>query len=159
MFIFYTVIFFTLFAVTPANGFTNRQSSGVLARFVRTRLDQTSECLSLTSLLLSWWLRNLCHIKHTPVSKPSPSALSPSSTSRCCYNMLHFLPPFISFVNYTNQQIYQTRAPHTSPDWSFPPVAPRLHDTHPTCFSALKSYSFVRSIQLWPALLFLFFGQ
>ena len=67
MFIFYTVIFFTLFAVTHANGFTNRQSSGVLARFVRTRLDQTSEYLSLTSLLRYWWLPQLTHLKHTAV--------------------------------------------------------------------------------------------
>ena len=58
---------FPLFAVTPANGFTNRQSSGVLARFVRTRLDQTSECRSLTSLLLYRWLPKLRFNKHTTV--------------------------------------------------------------------------------------------
>ena len=121
MFIFYTVIFFTLFAVTHANGFTNRQSSGVLARFVRTRLDQTSEYLSLTSLLRYWWLPQLTHLKHTAVWYP---CLRPH-ISYTFSIITSFSTLFVASTNHTNSQ---NRIKHT---------------THPTMNLFLSSFLFV----------------
>ena len=47
-------------------------------------------CLSLTSLLLSLWLCNFFQIKHTAVSKPSASELSPISTTRLLHDGYSF---------------------------------------------------------------------